>query len=330
MTTYDFEKPIVELETRIAELRKFAQEAQIDVGEQIASLERTRDKTCQQVYAALTPYQRVQVARHPSRPYTLDYVRMLCQDFTELHGDRRFSDDHAMVCGCATLAGRRIMVIGHQKGRDTKEKIRRNFGMPRPEGYRKAMRLMELASRSGLPIVCLIDTPGAYPGIGAEERGQAEAIAVNLRDMMALRVPVVCVVVGEGGSGGALGIGIGNRVLIMENAYYTVISPEGCAAILFRDAKRAPDAAQALRLTPADLLEFGIVDEIIPEPIGAAHRHPERAAEFVAQALVRHLDELARLTPEQLQQQRYEKFRVIGVFSEAQTCVLNGGAAPAP
>lgn len=318
MMTFDFEKPLVEHEKKLADLRAYAQEAHIDVSAEIASLEHKRDRLCAEIYANLTPYQKVQVARHPNRPYTLDYVRLMCEDFIELHGDRRFADDRAMVGGFATLAGRRLMLIGHQKGRDTKENLKRNFGMAHPEGYRKAMRLMELADRCGLPIVCLIDTPGAYPGIGAEERGQAEAIAVNLRDMMGLGVPVICIVIGEGGSGGALGIGVGNRVLILEHAYYSVISPEGCAAILFRDAKRNQEAANALKLTAQDLFSFGIVDEIIPEPLGGAHRHHDEAAAHVKAAILRHLDQLAPLSPDELRAQRYEKFRAVGVFSEAQ------------
>jgi len=315
MITYDFEKPILDLERKIEELRKFAHDAQIDVAAQIASLERKRDAVCRDIYAGLAPYQRVQVARHPSRPYTLDYIKHLCSEFIELHGDRRFSDDHALVGGLGTLDGRRVLILGQQKGRDTKENIYRNFGMAHPEGYRKALRLMELADRFGLPVICLIDTPGAYPGIGAEERGQAEAIAVNLREMMGFGVPVICAVIGEGGSGGALGIGVGNRVIILENAYYTVISPEGCAAILFRDAKRAPEAAQALRLTPADLRSFGIVDAIVPEPLGGAHRNHEKAAAFLGAALAGCLDELSRLSPDELRAQRYARFRAVGVFS---------------
>jgi len=316
MIAYDFEKPIIEHENRIADLRKYAQEANIDVAAEIASLERKKDKLCEEIYRSLTPFQRVQIARHPNRPYTLDYIRLLCSDFTELHGDRRFSDDRALMGGFATMNGRQLMVIGHQKGRDTKENLRRNFAMAHPEGYRKAMRLMDLASRFGVPIVAFIDTPGAYPGIGAEERGQAEAIAVNLRDMMALGVPMVCVVIGEGGSGGALGIGVGNRVLIMENAYYSVISPEGCAAILFHDAARAPEAALALKLTAIDLLQLGIVEEIIPEPVGGAHRNHEQAAVLVKAAIIKHLDDLSGLDPDQLREQRYGKYRKVGVFTE--------------
>jgi acetyl-CoA carboxylase carboxyl transferase subunit alpha len=316
MITYDFEKPILELEQRIIELRKYAEEVQIDATSELASLERKRDELCRDVYHGLTPYQRVQVARHPNRPYTLDYLRLLCSDFTELHGDRRFADDRALVGGLATLDGRQLLIVGHQKGRDTKENLQRNFGMANPEGYRKSMRLMEMADRFGLPILCLIDTPGAYPGIGAEERGQAEAIAVNLRDMMGLGVPVLCVIIGEGGSGGALGIGVGNRILIMEHAYYTVISPEGCAAILFRDASRAPDAATALKLTSSDLLRLGIADEVVPEPLGGAHRDAEAAAGLLKEAICRHCDELSRLASDELRSQRYNKFRQVGVFTE--------------
>lgn len=322
MITFDFEKPLVEHEKKLAELRAYAQEAHIDVSAELASLERKRDQLCAEIYANLTPYQKVQVARHPHRPYTLDYIRHMCEEFIELHGDRRFADDHALVGGFATMAGRRLMVLGHQKGRDTKENLKRNFGMAHPEGYRKALRLMELADRCGLPIVTFIDTPGAYPGIGAEERGQAEAIAVNLREMAGFGVPIICVVIGEGGSGGALGIGVGNRVLILEHAYYSVISPEGCAAILFHDAKRNQEAANALKLTAQDLRTFGIVEEIIPEPLGGAHRNHEQAAANVKQALIRHLDELCRLTPDELRAQRYQKYRAIGVFTEMQEALV--------
>ena len=316
MMTFDFEKPIVELEKKINELHKYSEEVSIDASSELSSLEKKRVEVCKEIYKNLKPYQRVQVARHPNRPYTLDYINMLCENFIELHGDRRFSDDHSLVGGFATLDGKKIMVLGHQKGRNTKENLKRNFGMAHPEGYRKAMRLMKIADDASLPILCFIDTPGAYPGIGAEERGQAEAIAVNLREMMGLGVPVICIVIGEGGSGGALGIGVGNVVMILENSYYTVISPEGCAAILFRDAARAPDAADALRLTPNDLLEFGIVEESIPEPIGGAHRNHEKAAGFIKESVLKHFDELSKLSREELQEHRYNKFRKIGVFSE--------------
>ncbi len=316
MMTFDFEKPIVELEKKINELHKYSEEVSIDASSELNSLEKKRIEVCKEIYKNLKPYQRVQVARHPNRPYTLDYINMLCENFIELHGDRRFSDDHSLIGGFATLDGKKIMVLGHQKGRNTKENLKRNFGMAHPEGYRKAMRLMKIADDASLPILCFIDTPGAYPGIGAEERGQAEAIAVNLREMMGLGVPVICIVIGEGGSGGALGIGVGNVVMIMENSYYTVISPEGCAAILFRDAARAPDAADALRLTPNDLLEFGIVEESIPEPVGGAHRNHEKAAGFIKESVLKHFDELSKLSREELQEHRYKKFRKIGVFSE--------------
>jgi len=318
MLTYDFEKPIVELEKKIDELQKYADEVQIDASDELKSLQNKREAVCKQIYEDLTPYQRVQVARHPNRPYTLDYINMICDDFVELHGDRRFSDDQALIGGLATINGRQIMIVGHQKGRDTKDNIKRNFGMANPEGYRKAMRLFEMADRFDLPILALIDTPGAYPGIGAEERGQAEAIAVNLREMMGIGTPIVCVVIGEGGSGGALGIGIGNRVLIMENSYYTVISPEGCAAILFRDAARAADAADAMRITAKYLLEFGIVEDIIPEPIGGAHRDHELAANLFKEKIIKHFDELSEMTPDQLKESRYQKFRKVGVFNETQ------------
>jgi len=316
MLTYDFEKPIVELEQKINELQKYADEVQIDASEELASLKNKRETVCKQIYENLTPYQRVQVARHPNRPYTLDYINLICDDFIELHGDRRFSDDHSLIGGFATIDDMQLLIVGHQKGRDTKENIKRNFGMANPEGYRKAMRLFELADRFGLPILALIDTPGAYPGIGAEERGQAEAIAVNLREMMGISTPVVCVVIGEGGSGGALGIGVGNRVLIMENSYYTVISPEGCAAILFRDAARAADAANAMRITAKDLLEFGIVEDIIPEPVGGAHRDHKLAAAALKEKVLKHFNELSNLSPEEIKEDRYRKFRKIGVFNE--------------
>jgi len=312
MTAYDFEKPIIEHENRIAELRKYAQEAKIDVASEIASLERKKDKLCEEIYRGLTPFQRVQIARHPSRPYTLDYIRLLCSDFTELHGDRRFSDDRALLGGFATMDGRQLMVIGHQKGRDTKENLRRNFAMAHPEGYRKALRLMELASRFGLPIVAFIDTPGAYPGIGAEERGQAEAIAWNLREMARLRTPVVVTVTGEGGSGGALAIAVGDRVNMLEHAVYSVISPEGCASILFRDASRAEEAATAMKITARDLAGMGLVDEVIPEPAGGAHVNHEAIFKSVDEVLWRQLQELRKVPRERLPEERYRKFRGMG------------------
>ncbi|OHE77490.1 MAG: acetyl-CoA carboxylase carboxyltransferase subunit alpha [Verrucomicrobia bacterium GWF2_62_7] len=314
LITYDFEKPILELERKLEELRRMATEQKVDLHDQIAEMEKTVEETKQNVYTHLSAWQRVQLARHPRRPYTLDYLAAFATDFVELHGDRRFSDDRAMVGGFATIDDVRVVIVGQQKGRDTKENIMRNFGCAHPEGYRKAMRLMQMAERFGLPIVTFIDTPGAYPGVGAEERHIAEAIAANLRDMMALRVPIVAAVIGEGGSGGALGIGIANRVLIMENAYYSVISPEGCAAILWKDRAATPKAAEALKLTAKDLLGLKLVEEIIPEPLGGAHRDPAKAAAALKAALLTNLRELIAMTPEALLEQRYAKFRAMGQF----------------
>ncbi|MBO7434733.1 acetyl-CoA carboxylase carboxyltransferase subunit alpha [bacterium] len=316
MLVYDFEKPIVELEKSIDELRRYSEEVKIDSSAELESLIKKRDELCRRIYSNLKPYELVQIARHPQRPYTLDYISYCCSDFVELHGDRRFYDDGTMVGGFADIDGRKVMLIGHQKGRTAKEKIQRNFGMAHPEGYRKALRLMQTADRFKLPVVTLIDTSGAYPGIGAEERGQAEAIAVNLRDMMELSVPVVSVVIGEGGSGGAIGIGVCNRLLVLSNSYYSVISPEGCAAILFHDSKRADDAAAALRLSAADLLRLKIADEIIEEPLGGAHRDHKAAAQAVKEAVIRNLDELGKLSGPELREQRYQKFRSIGSLRE--------------
>ena len=316
MLVYDFEKPIVELEKNIDELRRYSEEVKIDASAELEGLIRQRDELCRRIYSNLKPYELVQIARHPQRPYTLDYISFCCSDFVELHGDRRFYDDGTMVGGFATIDGRKVMIIGQQKGRTAKENIQRNFGMAHPEGYRKALRLMQTADRFHIPIVTLIDTAGAYPGIGAEERGQAEAIAVNLRDMMELGVPVVSVVIGEGGSGGAIGIGVCNRLLVLSYSYYSVISPEGCAAILFHDAKRAEDAAAALRLSAADLFRLKIADEIIQEPLGGAHRDHKGAALAVKDAVVRSLNELANLSSEELKEQRYRKFRAIGSLRE--------------
>ena len=316
MLYYDFEKPIIELEKNIEELKRYSEEVKVDASAEIEGLIKKRDALCSEVYSKLTPYEIVQIARHPQRPYTLDYVALSCEDFQELHGDRRFKDDEAMVGGFATMGGRKIMLIGQQKGRSAKENIQRNFGMAHPEGYRKAMRLMEMADRFGLPIVTLIDTAGAYPGIGAEERGQAEAIAENLRDMMDLSVPIVSVVIGEGGSGGAIGIGVCNRLLTLSYSYYSVISPEGCAAILFHDAKRAADAASALRLTAKDLKKLGIADEVIEEPVGGAHRDHKAMAASLKEAVLRHIDELVKLSPQELKEQRYQKFRQVGCLQE--------------
>ena len=315
--TLDFERPIVELEQRLEELRRFAYENPIDMGAEIAGLERKIQQMRRQIFGSLTPIQRVKLARHPERPYTLDYVRLLCESFHELHGDRAYADDQAMVGGIASMSGRRVLILGQQKGRDTKENLRRNFGSAHPEGYRKALRLMRLAARFRLPVVALIDTPGAYPGVGAEERHIAEAIAVNIREMTTLPTPIVVAVIGEGGSGGALGIGVGDCLLILENAYYSVISPEGCAAILWNDRVHADKAAAALKLSARDLHELGIVDEIIAEPLGGAHHDPEITAQALGEALLRHIDELSRRPIRELLDSRYRKYRAIGIFGEA-------------
>lgn len=312
-----FEKQIVELEKTIAQLKALAAEG-IDLNGEIKSSEKKLESVIRETFENLSAWQRVQVARHPLRPYTLDYIKLLIKDFIEVHGDRAFSDDKAIVCGIGFLGKRRVCVIGHQKGRDTKENLMRSFGSAHPEGYRKAMRVMRLASKFDMPIICLVDTPGAYPGVGAEERGQAEAIANNLREMAGLEVPIVVIVIGEGGSGGALGIGVGNSVLILENAYYSVISPEGCAAILWKDPAKAPDAAAALKLTGEDLLELGVVDEIIPEPLGGAHRNFAKTAASIGEMLDRHLTRLCKLTGQQLIDERYKKFRVLGKYEESQ------------
>jgi len=315
--TLDFEKPVVELEQTLESLRKQAQEQNIDLSAQIKTIEEKLEATRKQIFTSLTPWQRVQLARHPRRPYMLDYLERIATDFTELHGDRRFGDDHAMVGGLATIGERRVMVIGQQKGRDTKENLRRNFGCAHPEGYRKALRLMQLAEKFALPVVSFIDTPGAYPGIGAEERHIGEAIAVNLREMMLLETPLVAVVIGEGGSGGALGIGVCDRVLILENAYYSVISPEGCAAILWKDRAAAPQAAAALKLSAPDLLNLGVVDGIIPEPLGGAQVDYDTVAASVKTAILKELDQLLTIPLPDLLQARYQRFRKLGVVAHA-------------
>jgi len=311
----EFERPLLELENRIAELRATddAQTARDEIGRLHERLKRLQQK----VYGGLTPWQRAQLARHPKRPHTLDLFRLLLEDFVELHGDRVFGDDKAIVGGLARFEGDPVVAIGHQKGRDTRENIARNFGMPHPEGFRKALRLMELAAKFRKPIITFIDTPGAYPGLGAEERGQAEAIARNLREMAGLGTPIVCVVTGEGGSGGALAIGVANRVLMLEHAIYSVISPEGCAAILWGEAAKAPEAAALMRITAPDLLRLGVIDGIVPEPTGGAHRNWEETAENLRGPLRDALWELRSLTPEELIVERYEKFREIGVFEES-------------
>jgi len=310
----EFEKPLLELENRIAELR--ASEEPLEARDEIAKLEERLARQQQRVYSGLTAWQRAQIARHPKRPHTLDLVNLLLEDWVELHGDRVFGDDKAIVGGLATFDGEPVVLIGHQKGRDTRENIARNFGMPHPEGYRKALRLMQLAGKFGKPIITFIDTPGAYPGLGAEERGQAEAIARNLREMAGLPTPVICVVTGEGGSGGALAIGVGNRVLMLEYAIYSVISPEGCAAILWGDAAKAPEAAELMRVTAPDLLKLGVIDAIVPEPVGGAHRNWEAAAASLRGALRDQLWQLKSKSEAELIEERHEKFRRIGVFEE--------------
>ena len=314
---FDFERPIIELERKIEELKGFTAHKDINISGEIARLEEKLAHIKKDVYDNITPWQRVQIARHPKRPYTLDYIDLMMTDFLEIHGDRHFADDKAIVCGLAKVDGERIAVIGHQKGKDTKENLERNFGSAHPEGYRKAMRVMKMAEKFGLPIVVFIDTPGAYPGIGAEERGQAEAIAYNLREMAGLRAVIIVFVIGEGGSGGALGIGIGDRVYVLENAYYSVISPEGCAAILWKERTKAPDAAAALKLTAKDLLEMRIIDGIIPEPLGGAHRNPEETAENVKKAIKKDLTGLKDVSKDKLVKNRYDKIRAIGIFKES-------------
>lgn len=315
MANLDFERPIIELENKIEELKHFASGRRVDLSTEIKTLEEKLAKLRKETYANLTAWQRVQIARHPQRPYSLDYIKLIMLDFIELHGDRLFGDDKAIICGFAKIGKQKILILGQQKGRDIKENILRNFGCAHPEGFRKSIRLMNLAARFNLPIVVFIDTPGAYPGIGAEERGQAQAIAYNLREMSQLDVPIVVIVIGEGGSGGALGIGVGDKICLLENSYYSVISPEGCAAILWKDSSKAPQAAEALKLTAADLLKAGLIDEVIPEPLGGAHHNPEATAENIKQAIIRHLKELSMIPEDELIQIRYEKFRRIGRFN---------------
>jgi acetyl-CoA carboxylase carboxyl transferase subunit alpha len=318
-TTLDFEKPIVELERQIDDLKKLAGKQQISVQDDLAPLERKLADLRAEVYRNLSPMQRVEVARYRMRPFTLDYLRLVFTDFIELHGDRLFREDAAIVGGWARLDGESVMVIGHQRGRDTKENLKRNFGMPHPEGYRKALRLMKLAEKFQVPVITFIDTPGAWAGLGAEERGQSEAIARSLFEMSRLETPVVATIIGEGGSGGALALGVADRVLMLENAIYSVITVEGCAAILWKDGK-SPEmrerAATALRITAQDLVELGVVDEIVPEPLGGAHASHEEAARMLREALVRHLDELRRYKPEKLVRRRREKFLKMGKFAE--------------
>ncbi|MGD9782354.1 MAG: acetyl-CoA carboxylase carboxyltransferase subunit alpha [Kiritimatiellia bacterium] len=326
--TLPFEKPLLDLQNKIEGLRRAAREQGIDAPLDVARLESELAETRRAIYAALTPWQKVMVSRHPRRPYTRDYIAAFVKDFTELHGDRLLSDDLSIVGGLGWIGDERVMVIGTQKGRDTKSNLACNFGCPFPEGYRKALRLMRLAAKFNVPIVCFIDTPGAFPGIESEERHVAEAIAVNLREMFRFAVPILAVVIGEGGSGGALGIGVANRILILEHSYYSVISPEGCAAILWKNRSHADTAAAALKLTAPDLVELGIADEIIPEPMGGAHANPEAAAEAVQTAILKNLAQLKKLSPRQLLDQRYDKFRAMGVFKEGPVPALTPPPVP--
>jgi acetyl-CoA carboxylase carboxyl transferase subunit alpha len=310
----DFEKPIVELENQIKEIRQNAEREGRDAQAEVAKLEEKTRRLREEIYSRLTRWQRVQLARHPQRPYTLDYLERMMDDFIELHGDRAFGDDPAIVAGVGRLGAKKILAIGQQKGRDTKQKLYRNFGMPNPEGYRKALRLMKLAAKFRLPVVCLIDTPGAYPGIGAEERGQAEAIARNLFEMSHLPAPIVVVIIGEGASGGALGIAVGDRVLMLENTWYSVISPEGCAAILWHDSSKAEQAAEAMKLTASDLLQLKVIDGVIQEPLGGAHRDHDTAAQILKARILQEINELEKIPAAQLVAQRIEKYGKMGFF----------------
>ena len=313
----DFEKPLVELEQQIEQIRQLARDSEVDVSQQLLQLETLAARRRDEIFRSLSPAQKIQVARHPHRPSTLDFIQMFCDDWVELHGDRRGSDDQALIGGIGRLGERSVLLIGHQKGRDTKENVARNFGMATPGGYRKALRLMEHANRFGPPILAFIDTPGAYAGLLAEEQGQGEAIAVNLREMFSLRVPIVATVIGEGGSGGALGIGVADRLIMFEHSVYTVASPEACASILWRDAAKASEAAAALRITGKDLLSLGVVDEVLPEPAGGNNWAPLEAGETLRAALNRHLDDLLSLSVDDLRDQRYRKFRAMGRFLDA-------------
>ena len=315
----DFEKPVFELERRLQDLKNHSDQHDVDLDSVVKAVEGKLRETRRQIYGNMTAWQRVQIARHVQRPFALNYIQRCFTNWIELHGDRRFADDKAMPSGVAMLGTQRCVVIAHQKGRNTKENVMRNFGCAHPEGYRKALRLMRLGEKFGMPVISLIDTPGAFPGIGSEERHISEAIAVNLREMMQLRVPVIAAVIGEGGSGGALGIGVADRVLILENAYYSVISPEACSAILWRDRRHAAEAAEALKLTAQDLLKLNVVDEIVPEPEGGAHRDHDSAAANLCRALRRNLQHISKVPLDELLKKRYEKFRRIGIFTEGKT-----------
>ena len=317
MKFLDFEQPIAELEAKIEELRYVGDDSEININEEVARLKSKSESLTKSIFAKLSPWQIARVARHESRPYTLDYLGIIAPDFQELHGDRMYADDPAIVGGIGRLNGRACMFIGHQKGRDTKERVRRNYGMPKPEGYRKAQRLMRMAEKFGLPVITLIDTPGAYPGVGAEERGQSEAIAYSLYLMAGLKTPIISVVIGEGGSGGALAIGVADRLLMLQYAVYSVISPEGCASILWKSAEKAEDAAEAMRITASSLNEFGLVDEVLQEPLGGAHRNPAEAAEVIRNALLKYVDELDSLSTEQLLEERRRRLASFGQFKEA-------------
>lgn len=313
----DFEQPIAELEAKIDELRYVGDDTEVNVNDEVARLKAKSESLTRSIFSRLTAWQVAQVARHPMRPYTADYLREIAADFQQLHGDRMYADDPAIVGGLARIGGRAAMVIGHQKGRDTKERVRRNYGMPKPEGYRKAQRLMRLAEKFALPVVTFIDTPGAYPGVGAEERGQSEAIARSLYLMAGLRTPVVCVVIGEGGSGGALAIGVGDRLVMLQYSIYSVISPEGCASILWKRADKAEEAAEAMRITAPQLEAFGLVDEVLEEPLGGAHRDPKFMAGVLEAAIVRHLDDLAGVPADDLLETRRQRLDAFGAFREA-------------
>jgi len=312
----DFEQPIAELEAKIEELRYVGDDSEVNINEEVTRLKGKSESLTKSIFAKLTPWQVARVARHESRPYTLDYLGMISPDFQELHGDRMYADDPAIIGGVGRIDGRAVMFIGHQKGRDTKERVRRNYGMPKPEGYRKAQRLMLLAEKFSLPVVTFIDTPGAYPGLGAEERGQSEAIAKSLYMMAALRTPIISVVIGEGGSGGALAIGVGDRLLMLQYAVYSVISPEGCASILWKSAEKAEAAAEAMRITAQSLNEFGLVDEVLAEPLGGAHRNPGDMAEIIRNAVLKSIDELNALSIEQVLEQRQRRLESFGQFKE--------------
>jgi len=312
----EFEKPIAELEKKIEELTLFTSNGNIDLEEEILKLHKKSDQLRAEIYSRITPWQKSQISRHPNRPYTLDYIEAMLTDFLEMHGDRAFADDPAIVSGMAKLEGTPLVVIGHQKGRTTKEKIYRNFGMPNPEGYRKALRLMRYAERFNKTLLTFIDTPGAYPGIGAEERGQGESIARNLSVMSQLRTPIMAVVIGEGGSGGALALGVADRILMLEHSTYSVISPEGCAAILWNNGAKASEAADLLKITAQDLFQMKVIDEVVEEPVGGAHRDPRRAAELLKEAVVRNLAEIRNIPIDDLLKQRYERLRRIGTFDE--------------